>query len=234
LKLPERLRSITGFITTGSTVVDIGTDHALLPVYLVKSGIAPKVIAGDLNAGPLEAAQKNVTEAGLADKINLRRGDGFNIIRPGEADMAVIAGMGGLTIRHIIEKGGDMVGKLKALILQPMGDSGPLREWLVDNGWRIADEDLIKEDGRIYEVIAAAPGREETADRTLISIGPRLFDKKHPLLIELITEEINKNRKIITDMKLSSTDETFLKRQNLLDRTGRLEWVINCLSNART
>ncbi len=233
LKLPERLRSIAGFIPAGSTVVDIGTDHALLPIYLVKYGIAPKVIAGDLNAGPLEAAQKNVTEAGFADKINLRQGDGFDIIRPGEAELAVIAGMGGSTIRQIVQNAGEKAGQIKQLVLQPMADSGHLREWLVDNGWRIADEDLVNEDGRLYEVISAVPGTEETTDRTLISIGPRLFDKKHPLLYELLTGEIDKNRKIISEMERSSSVDTMTKRQNLLDRTERLEWVLKCLSNVR-
>jgi len=206
-------------------VADIGTDHALLPVYLIREGIASRVIAGDLNEGPLEAACNNIREAGLADRIGVRRGDGLDITWPGEVDTAVIAGMGGGTIRDILKLAGETAARLKRIVLQPMGDSGDLREWLAANGWRIEDEDLVREDGHIYEIILAVPGRETETDRTLVSIGPRLFEKKHPLLAEMIKAKIRKNRKIIAAMQLSRSPETGIKQQRLMERTRKLERI---------
>ncbi|MHB9095859.1 MAG: tRNA (adenine(22)-N(1))-methyltransferase TrmK, partial [Eubacteriales bacterium] len=123
--------------------------------------------------------------------------------------------------------------QIKRFILQPMGGSGQLREWLTDNGWRIADEDLVSEDDHIYEVILAVPGQESTSDRTLNSIGPRLFEKRHPLLSEVLTREINHNRKILDDMRQSSVVDTVVKCQTLQERNKNLEWIVECLSSAK-
>lgn len=248
MRLPSRLKSIVQFIPPGTIVADVGTDHAMLPVYLVREGIAKRVVAGDLHCGPLKAARKNVTEAGLAGRIILRQGYGLEIVKPGErtgradpvgsdeppaVDVAVIAGMGGTTIRSIIETAGDDAFRLKQLVLQPMADSGHLREWLVDHGWRIAAEDIVKEDGILYQVISAVPGVEETVDRTLVSVGPRLFEKMHPLLIEVLIGEIQKHKQAASDMAKSASDTSALKRKELLERIDKLEWVVECLLNAR-
>lgn len=233
LKLPARLTSIVQFIPPGSTVADIGTDHALLPVYLVEKGIASAVVAGDLNPGPLESARRNVAAAGLTGHIIIRQGNGLDITKPGEAETAVIAGMGGAAIRRILQ---DMTNKgyqPKRLILQPMGEAGILREWLADHGWYIAGEDLVREEGRIYEIISAAPGFEETPDRVILSIGPRLFEQRHPLLAELLAGEIERNKRAVTETKKSTAQSAGLKREQLLDRTADLERVVECLLNAK-
>jgi len=233
LRLPDRLISIINFIPPASNVADVGTDHALLPVYLVKQGIAARVIAGDLNDGPLEAARRNVYEAGLAGEISIRQGYGLDIIEPGEADIAVIAGMGGSTIREIIRDSGSKAATLKQLVLQPMADAGPLREWLVENGWRIAAEELVREDNRIYEIISAVPGREETTDRMLIAIGPRLFEQRNPLLVELLNREIQKQKDIMSAMTQSKSKHTYEKMNRISEETKKLERIVECLSSAR-
>ncbi len=233
MKLPARLKSIVKLIPPGSIVADVGTDHAILPIYLVKEGIAAKVIAGDLNPGPLGAAEKNILAANATKRVILRQGYGLEIIKPGEVEIAVIAGMGGAVIKQIINSAGENVRLLKQLILQPMTGSGHLREWLADHGWRIEDEDLVQEDDRFYEIISAVPGCEETADRTVISIGPRLFAKKHPLLIDLLSLEIEKNKKIVADMEKSITRQTKAKKIRMQDKIRNLERISECLLNAR-
>ncbi len=234
MRLPLRLLTIAKFIPAGSVVADIGTDHAMLPVYLINEGISEKVIAGDLNKGPLEMAERNVLEAGLADRITLRQGDGLQIISPGEADTAVIAGMGGATIREIIENAGIAVSGLKRLVLQPMNDSRQLRKWLVKNGWSIDDEDIVEEDGRLYEVICAVPGTGITGDMDLAAVGPRLFEKRHPLLIKLIQNELENYYRIISDMEKSASPKTATRRREIMKEIGILEGIERCLhSNAR-
>lgn len=233
MKLSARLMRIAQFVLPGSFVADIGTDHALLPIYLVKQNIASKVICGELNSGPLNVAFRNVEKAGLDNRITLRLGNGFDIVNDEDIDVCVIAGMGGPTIRDIIKKAGQKAGGLKQLILQPMGGSGPLREWLAENGWLITEEDLIKEDGHIYEIISALRGPEIETDRVLVSVGPRLVETKHPLLIELLAQEIKHNIGILTNMGQSDLPETFTKLSQLKQRTESLERIITCLLNAR-
>ena len=100
MKLPERLLRIASFVPQSSLVADIGTDHALLPVYLARQGICSKVIATDLHPGPLEAARSTVALFNLWKQVELRQGDGLEVIRPGEVNVIIIAGMGGVKIER--------------------------------------------------------------------------------------------------------------------------------------
>lgn len=229
MKLNQRLLTIAQFVPENSTVVDIGTDHALLPIYLLQNKIAVRVIAGDLNFGPLESARRNVMAAGLEKCIDLRLGNGLDIVEAGEAGVCVIAGMGGSTIRDIIKNGGCKAAALNRFILQPMGGSGPLRQWLAENGWQISDEEIISEDERIYEIIVAIPGKETTVDADLISVGPRLFEKGHPLLKKIIIEEIRQNRNILSSLERTDSVSAAPKREALTKRNFALERILKCL-----
>ena len=83
MNLDERLRAMAAYVVEGSRVADIGTDHAQLAIELIMSGRASRVIATDLNAGPLEAARKNIFAAGLDDRIDVRLGDGLTVLEAG-------------------------------------------------------------------------------------------------------------------------------------------------------
>ena len=95
MKISERLKEIASMVTTGNTVADIGTDHGYVPVYLCKNNISNHIIAMDINEGPLKIARQNIKRAELEDKVDIRQSAGFENIKPGEADTAIIAGMGG-------------------------------------------------------------------------------------------------------------------------------------------
>ena len=119
MELSKRLEAVAAFVTAGYTLADIGTDHAYIPIELVRTGHIPQAIAMDVNRGPLERAEENIREHGLSGRISTRLSDGFSAMEPGEADSAVIAGMGGgLTIR-ILKDGECVVNTLKECILQP-------------------------------------------------------------------------------------------------------------------
>ncbi len=182
MELAKRLAVLALQVPAGSVVADIGTDHAYLPVYLVEKGICHGVIATDLNPGPFRSAVSKVEERGLGSKIDLRLGYGLKVLQPGEADVLVLAGIGGNTIREILAASPEVLKTVQKLVLQPMADPGDLRTWLASNGWRISDEHLLQEDGRIYVVVAAEPGREKTEDSCLLELGPRLLEKKDPLM----------------------------------------------------
>ncbi len=168
MRLQERLLHIKDYIPEGSVVADIGTDHGLLPAYLVRQGICSKVIATDLHPGPLSAARSTIALFSLGKKVEFRQGDGLAVISPGEVDVIVIAGMGGLKISDMLNRGQDVLQQAGRLILQPLGAAAQVRRWLLSNGWHLADEDLVLEDGYFYEIIVAepnAPGAETVRDR---------------------------------------------------------------------
>ncbi|MGI2293990.1 tRNA (adenine(22)-N(1))-methyltransferase [Paenibacillus sp. GXUN7292] len=159
VKLSKRLQAIADYVTEGSIVADIGSDHALLPVYLLQNGKCSSAIAGELNAGPFHAAKKQAASAGLSHLLDVRQGDGLSVLTgEGEADTVTIAGMGGNLMRDILEAG-RVNGKLhgvRKLILQPNVGEEAVRRWLAEHKWYLIEEAIIEEDGKIYEMLVAA------------------------------------------------------------------------------
>lgn len=153
MKLDERLALCASFVREYSKIADIGTDHAYLPVYLIKSGRADHAVAADVRVGPLENAKKNISENGLSDRIKTVLSDGLEKISPDEADDIVIAGMGGELIVKIIEAAPWLKNSSKHLILQPMTRAEELREYLCREGFRIITEKACISCKKSYSVI---------------------------------------------------------------------------------
>ncbi|MDI3298480.1 MAG: class I SAM-dependent methyltransferase [Bacillota bacterium] len=190
MQLSPRLLAIARQVPPERVVADVGTDHALLPVYLVSTGIAPRAIAVELRRGPLDRALRNVQSFGLAGQVELRQGDGLEALAPGEAEVVVIAGLGGDRIVEILEAHPDVRGSVPCWVFQPMSHAGTLRRWLVAHGYRLADEELVAEGERIYEVIRAEPGREPPQEALVMEIGPRLWERRDPLLVPLLRRRL--------------------------------------------
>ena len=156
--LDARLRRIAELVEPGSRLVDIGSDHARLPVWLVRSGRCPRAIATDVRRGPLENARRHVEEAGLSDRIELRLGDGLQPVRPGEGDVFVIAGMGGGTIAQILAAAGWAQDPALLWLLQPMTKPELLRKYLNQNGFRIEREWIVPDGPHDYPVLCVRGG----------------------------------------------------------------------------
>ncbi|MEW6423265.1 MAG: class I SAM-dependent methyltransferase [Bacillota bacterium] len=226
MRLSKRLEAVAGFVPPGKVVADIGTDHAYLPVYLVRTGRSPRVIATELNAKPGERARFWVRSYGLEDKVEVRLGAGLEALSPGEAQVAVVAGLGGNTIKELLAATPLVFNRLEKLILQPMADAGDLRLWLVDNGWRLADEALVEEGGRLYVVIAAEKGKESTEDRFLIAIGPRLAEKGGPVFISYL-EGLKRNyRRILSGLERSRSPDAQEKAIRLTAKLAKIREVL--------
>lgn len=209
--LKKRLAAVARFIPSGAKAADIGTDHAYLPVYLVESGICGRVIATDISCGPLVSAGRTVKEHDLEEKIELRLGNGLEAIKPGEVDVIIIAGLGGNTIKRLLEASPEVLEDVKRLVLQPMGDESLLRVWLAGRGWQITDEVLVEEGGKLYVVIVAEPGRDETEDPLLLEMGPRLVEKRDPLLAAYLDEQEDKYLAILEGLAKSRRREAAAK-----------------------
>ncbi|MDK2889193.1 MAG: tRNA (adenine22-N1)-methyltransferase [Thermoanaerobacter sp.] len=226
MRLTRRLAAIAAYVPPGVVVADIGTDHALLPIYLVAKGICPKAVATELNAGPYRSARTAVHLQGLDGKIDVRQGDGLRPLLPGEAQVIVLAGLGGNTIREILAAAPEVLAASRRLILQPMADAGDLRLWLAENGWRLVDETLVEDDGRLYVVMVAEPGPERVTDPFILEIGPRLVEKKHPLLPVYIHKLISECQHILKSLARSNSPRTENKSREIAARLVRLQEVL--------
>ena len=149
----DRMKAVADMVNTGSRVCDIGCDHAFVSIYLIKNNTATSVIASDVRKGPVEIAARNVKAYGLDDRIQVRMADGLLGITPGEADTAIIAGMGGMLMIKILEQGQTVVNSLKQVVLQPQSDVPRVRHYIHDIGGHIVREKMIFEDGKYYNII---------------------------------------------------------------------------------
>ncbi len=156
MELSERLQAVADMVTAGSIVCDVGCDHGYIPIYLIRQQICPKVIAMDVNEGPLERARKHVRNFGLEEYIVTRRSDGVAALEAGEADCLILAGMGGRLIVRILTEGSEKACAAKEIILQPQSDLVSVRRFLRQTGYRICREDMVYEDGKYYPLIKAA------------------------------------------------------------------------------
>lgn len=156
MKEPDkRLRAAAELVRQGAVFADIGTDHALLPVFLCKTGRIVRAVAADINKGPLAAAQRQVEEADLADRIRLHLADGLSgLEHEGLTDIA-ICGMGGELIVSILSRAPFVKDPRVRLILQPMTHVSDLRHYLADQGFRIVAERTASASGKCYFCFAA-------------------------------------------------------------------------------
>ena len=143
-----------GLVRDGSALCDVGTDHAYLPIHLLKSGKIPCAIAADINPGPLAAAAANAEKYEVTESLTLRLSDGLREIGAEEADDIVIAGMGGELILRIVAETPWLRQGEKRLILQPMSSAEELRTGLRDLGFAVLTERAAEDAGKVYSAFS--------------------------------------------------------------------------------
>ena len=190
-------------ITPGLTVADIGCDHAYLPIYLVREGISPRVIACDINTGPVERAQENIEDVELTGRIEVRQGDGLSAVSRGEAESVVLAGMGGNLMIRILTEGADVLALVREIILEPQSEVGRVRHFLQDFGWRIISEDMVSEDGKFYPIIKAVPGTMNWDKEIYFRYGKILLREENPVLHEFLLLEKNYCSQLLKELSVN-------------------------------
>jgi tRNA (adenine22-N1)-methyltransferase len=177
LELSKRLQAVARQVLAGRPAADIGADHALLAVHLVRSGRCPRVVVGELAAGPFERARAFVQREGVADRVSVRRGDGLEVLAEGEVATVIMAGLGGGTIAAILERAGPKAASFSRFVLQPQRPHPPLRHWLASRGWPVVGEEVVQEAGSFYVVLVAEPaaGPAYQLDELEMEVGPRFL-----------------------------------------------------------
>jgi len=212
----KRISSICNYLI-GNKLADIGTDHCFLPIYALKSGKVQAAIATDMNDGPLERGRVNVAREGLLDKIDLRLGDGFSPIIPGECDCATISGMGGMLITGILERGFSVVRELNQLILSPQSDHAEVRRTLHNIGFEIFVEDMIKDGEKFYPIIIAHPSLSDSPCDYCdfeYEFGKLMLERPNDVFFAYLDELRRKNENIMDKNPLSADRRAEFLRVN--------------------
>ncbi len=158
--MSNRLELIASFVKNGIGVADVGTDHGYIPVMLVKRGYKGNIIATDINEGPLNKAKQSLIEADCEEAVELILCNGLDGCESEKIDTIIVAGMGGDTITGILDRAEWCAREDIRLILQPVTKPEILRYWLVNNDFRITNEAQAEENGTVYQIICAVPGRD--------------------------------------------------------------------------
>lgn len=209
MKEPDkRLRAAAELVRQGAVFADIGTDHALLPVFLCKTGRIVRAVAADINEGPLAAAKKQVEEAGLTDKIRLHLADGLSgLENEGLTDIA-ICGMGGELIVSILSRAPFVKDARVRLILQPMTHASDLRRYLAAEGFRVVAERTASASGKCYFCFAAEytgePYMLTPVEATFGNLSARDFDS---VLLRLLEKEICATEKKCRGLRQKGTPD---------------------------
>jgi len=182
----RRFEQIAQMVPSCRTVADIGCDHGKLSALLLQRKRCEKVIAADISAFSVEKTQRLAERLHLSQFIEVRQGSGLSVLGEGEAQAAVLAGLGGELIAHLIEAEREKAAALR-LVMQPMQQGEKLRRYLRENGWSVVREEMVEEGGRIHEMLLAERGAyparpPEVSEALWDEMGPLLWERKEPLL----------------------------------------------------
>lgn len=217
--LSKRMQMVANMVTNGNVVADIGCDHGFVSIYLIEHDICPRVIAMDVNEGPLLRAKDHIAKRGLDSYIDIRLSDGIERLEEKEADSIVIAGMGGRLVMKILSDNMDKVRLLKEIILQPQSELHLVRRFLREQGFVIQKEDMVEEAGKYYPSMKVAY-KGVDADSLLdvqngspfLEIeewyGPMLLKEKHPVLHRYLLKEKSIFEQILKEIRENAKQST--------------------------
>ena len=222
--ISKRLELVASFVPQGATLLDVGSDHAYLPIELVERGQIEGAIAGEVVEGPYQSAVKNVEAHGLKEKIQVRLANGLAAFE--EADQVsiiTIAGMGGRLIATILEEGLDKLGNVQRLILQPNNREDDLRIWLQDHDFQIVAESILEEAGKFYEILVVEAGQMKLSTSD-VRFGPFLSKEVSPIFVQKWQKEAAKLEFALSQIPEKNLEE----RQVLVDKIQAIKEVLPC------
>ncbi len=222
----KRMKKIAEMVSA-KRVADIGCDHGFVSIYLIKEKDVDHVFAMDINDGPLKRAYEHVNEYGLTNRIEVIKSDGAKAIKPGEADGAVIAGMGGRLTERIILDSIDVFQKMDEMILSPQSEIDHVRRFLIQNGFDILDEEMVLDESKFYVIIKCSydTSVKRQIDDVQALYGPVLIEKKHPVLIDYLNERLIKLEDIVKRIDEGTEQKSDKKRARTDEVNGEIELI---------
>ena len=229
-RLSERLERVAAHVPAGARLADIGSDHGYLLVALMNRGLISAGVAGDVAATPFHAAQRSVHENGLSERISVRLANGLAAIEPADAITAIsLCGMGGETIRDILNRDKARLSGSERLILQPNGGEQPLRQWLMEHGYRILAEEVLRENRFDYEIIVAErSGPVRYSDQELY-FGPLLLQARSEAFLAKWQRRLRLKQRTLSHLTQA---RQALPDEKLRALKQQISWITGLLAQA--
>jgi tRNA (adenine22-N1)-methyltransferase len=228
--LSLRLERVAAQVPTGARLADIGSDHGYLPVALMRRGHLVAAVAGERVVTPFQAARRTVRDNGFEHRISVRLANGLAAIEPGDGITAIsLCGMGGETIRDILAGGTAKLSGQERLILQPNGGEQPLRHWLMENGYRILYEEVLRENRFDYEIIVAERTGPMTYSPQALYFGPLQLQTRSPAFLAKWQRRLRERQRTLAQL---SRARPGMPEEKLRDIAQQIRWISEMLDDA--
>ncbi|WP_024673547.1 tRNA (adenine(22)-N(1))-methyltransferase [Pseudomonas syringae] len=226
--LSMRLERVAAQVSAGARLADIGSDHGYLPVALLNRGVISAAVAGEVALTPFYAAERTVRENDLEQQITVRLANGLAAIEASDGITAVsLCGMGGETIRDILESGKARLSGQERLILQPNGGEQPLRVWLMENGYRIVYEEVLRENRFDYEIIVAERTGPVTYTAEELYFGPLQLQTRSPAFLLKWQRLLGKKQKTLNNFNRA---QKTLPEEKMQRVAQQVQWITDLLA----
>lgn len=180
-------------------LADVGCDHGQIGLGFLKEGLCKKALMIDISEPSLNKARRLFREEGYEAQAHFLVGDG--LLPAGEAQGAVIAGMGGKLIVRLLENAWAQARTKEYLVLQPNNSIGLVRGYLAEHGFVIRDEALCFENGRHYAIIRAEAGESPRLSALEQELGPVNLQKRPSLLASYAQHRLKVHESILYTME---------------------------------
>lgn len=221
--ISKRLRKVAGFIPQDAKILDVGSDHAYLPIYLIQQGRISSAIAGEVVEGPYQSAVTNVADNQMSDKISVRLANGLVAFdKKDQIDVIIIAGMGGRLIADILDNGSAKLASVKRLILQPNNREDELRRWLCGHDFQITEEAIVEENGKFYEIMIAEQGHQ-VLNAEQERFGPYLMREQSAVFLDKWQREVDKLEKALAKIP----EKNLTERSAMSQRIKQIKEVLH-------
>ncbi|WP_447764133.1 tRNA (adenine(22)-N(1))-methyltransferase [Pseudomonas reinekei] len=226
--LSKRLERVAAHVPADARLADIGSDHGYLPVALMRRGAIAAAVAGEVALTPFHAAQRTVRENDLDQRVTVRLANGLAAIEPGDGITAIsICGMGGETIRDILDSGKAHLSGQERLILQPNGGEQPLRQWLMENGYRILSEEVLRENRFYYEIIVAERIGPVIYSAEELYFGPLQMQARTPAFLAKWQRMLREKQKTLIQFERARQAVPVKKVQDFMQQA---RWITELLA----
>ena len=214
LNLDPRLSAVASLVQPGKKLLDIGTDHAFLPCFLVQRGVIPCAVAADLRKGPLENAKATIAQCGLQSKVETLLSNGLDAFAPQTDCSVVFAGMGGLLIAELLERTPWVHSETVQIVAQPMSHAEEVRAFFFSGGFTLENEVCAVDGRHVYCAMAARYTGKPTEVTPALPYGGLLFKKDDPAAKRFLAMQISRLKKRRNALAAAGTNEAEVKKLN--------------------
>lgn len=213
MNISKRLKEVSNLIEKESSILDVGTDHGYLPLFLEENRNFEKIVATDISTDSLNKLKSKLDKT---SKIETKLQDGLEYLIDNEAEYVSICGMGARLIINILEKAKSYRENAKYYIFQPNTTIYELREYLLFNGFKILDEVSVVEDGYYYNIIKATFGQKEDYKDYELKYSKILLEKKDKNTLNYLKKEKDRYISIREKENISDNRKKQIEKELIL------------------